>query len=81
VALFPGHPGRIWRPLVQHVQVSWVGLEEEPESYAVGFSTSEDGDGSFPGLGHLPEAEFERRRQAMTDALDSGRDLTGWVAP
>jgi len=38
VALYPGHPGRVWRPNPQHVQVSWVGLEEEPASYAYGLT-------------------------------------------
>lgn len=37
VALYPGHSGRVWRTQPQHVQVSWVGLEEEPASYAYGF--------------------------------------------
>jgi hypothetical protein len=81
MALFPGHPGRIWCPMWQHVQVSWVGLEQEPASYAVGFSTSRAADGRFPGLGHLGEAEFVQRERALADILASGRNLSGWVPP
>jgi hypothetical protein len=82
MAMYPGHPGRIWRPEVHHVQVSWVGLEEEPASYAVGFSSdSVQDDGTYPGLGLLTEAEFDRRKKAITAILDSGRDLADWVPP
>ena len=82
MALYPGHPGRIWCPDVQHVQVSWVGLEEEPASYAVGFSSdSLAADGTYPGLGLLAEADFRRRKRAITDILASGRNLPDWVPP
>ena len=40
VVLFSGHPGRVWSTTVQHVQVTWVGLEDEPATYAVGFSVN-----------------------------------------
>lgn len=80
--LYPGHPGQIWRPDPQHVQVSWVGLEDEPASYAVGFSCdSLAPDGRFPGLGHLADAEFTQRATAITDILATGRDLSSWVPP
>lgn len=29
--LFHGHPGRITDPTLQHIQVDWVGLEDEPD--------------------------------------------------
>ncbi len=82
MALYPGHPGRIWCPDVQHVQVSWVGLEEEPASYAVGFSSdSLADDGTYSGLGLLAEVEFRRRQKAITDILSTGRDQCDWIPP
>ncbi len=82
VALYPGHPGRVWRTQPQHVQVSWVGLEEEPASYAGGF----DADSLLPsgrvdGLGHLTESEFAQRERVMAQALAGEDDLTGWLPP
>lgn len=48
MALYPGHPGRVWRTPIQHVQVIWVGLEEEPASYAVGFTVDDITDVTVP---------------------------------
>ena len=42
MVLYSGHPGRIWSTLVQHVQVTWASLEDEPATYAVGFSVPDD---------------------------------------
>jgi hypothetical protein len=81
VALFPGHPGQISSTVVQHVQVCWVGLEDEPESFAVGFGTSLAAGLRYPGLGHLAEADFLRREQVLKGMLASGRDLSNWVPP
>ena len=82
MALFPGHPGKIWGPTAQHVQVTWVGLEDEPASFAVGFSSEDLHDRStYPGLGHLEAREYERRRQSVIDALSSGRNLAAWIPP
>jgi hypothetical protein len=82
VALHPGHPGRVWRTQPQHVQVSWVGLEEEAASYAYGF----DADSLLPsgrviGLGHLAEADFAQRETVMAEVLADEGDLTGWLPP
>jgi hypothetical protein len=64
------------------VQVSWVGLEEEPESVMVGFgSDSLAADASYPGLGHLAEADFLATEEVLRDMLASGRDLSDWVPP
>jgi hypothetical protein len=80
VALFPGHPGRILPSVPQHVQVSWVGLEEEAASHLVGFgSDTVAPEGIYTGLGVLSEREFARREKIMTDALKSGEHLAGWV--
>jgi hypothetical protein len=80
IALFPGHPGRILPSVPQHVQVSWVGLEEEAASHLVGFdSDTVAPEGIYRGLGVLSEREFARREKIMTDALNSGVPLSGWV--
>lgn len=80
-ALYHGHPGTIWRTTVQHVQVSWVGLEDEPASFALGFSTTEDVSPRFDGLGVLSLGDYAERRSIVEQALDSGDDLTGWLPP
>ena len=79
--LFPGHPGRIWRTPVQHVQVTWVGLESEPATYAVGFTSNDITDLTIPGLGLLRQEEFRRRQDAIVDALAGGSDLSSWKPP
>jgi hypothetical protein len=79
--LYSGHPGRVWSTTMQHVQVTWVGLEEEPASYATGFSVPDEDPSYYPALGLLSEEEFGRREHAIRDVLASGRNLSGWVPP
>ena len=79
--LYSGHPGRVRDTAVQHVQVTWVGLEDEPASYAVGFSVNSPGDLTYGALGLLTAEEFGRRERALSDAVASGRDLSRWVPP
>jgi hypothetical protein len=81
MVLYSGHPGRIWSTLVQHVQVTWASLEDEPATYAVGFSVPNDDETHYPGLGLLTEDEFSRRERALQDRLASGENLSGWVPP
>ena len=71
MVLYSGHPGRIWSTVVQHVQVTWAGLEDEPATYAVGFSVA-DAETYYPGLGLLTGDEFSRRERALQDRLASG---------
>ena len=80
LALYSGHPGRIWSTTIQHVQVTWAGLEDEPATYAVGFSVA-DGETYYPGLGLLTGDEFSRRERALQDRLAGGKNLSGWVPP
>jgi len=35
--LFHGQPGRTTNPAIQHILVDWVGLEDEPASFVVGY--------------------------------------------
>jgi hypothetical protein len=79
--LFCGHPGRVWSTTLQHVQVNWVGLEDEPASYAVGFSLPSEEDDFYPVLGLLTEEEFARRQHAIRDSLAGGRNLSGSPPP
>lgn len=81
LVLYSGHPGRVWSTLHQHVQVTWVGLEDEPASYAVGFSVPDEGDTFYPSLGLLTEDEFELRERALQDSLNSGQRLSGSAPP
>jgi hypothetical protein len=81
LVLYCGHPGRVWSTTLQHVQVTWVGLEDEPATYAVGFSLPSEEESFYPVLGLLTEEEFTRRERAIQDSLASGRDLFGWVPP
>jgi hypothetical protein len=81
MALYTGHPGRIWSTTIQHVQVTWVGLEDEPASYAVGFSIPDSGEHIYAGLGLITDAEFERRAGALRDSLASGEKLSKSVPP
>jgi hypothetical protein len=81
MVLYSGHPGRIWSTLTQHVQVTWASLEDEPATYAVGFSVPNDDETHYPGLGLLTEDEFSRRERALQDRLASGENLSGWVPP
>lgn len=70
----PMRPGPLSRPLVQRVQVSWVGLEDEPASYTLG-STSDSlaADERYPALGVPSEGEFSAWTSAPTGALQSIR--------
>src|SRR5450432_325489 len=77
LVLYCGHPGRVWSTLHQHVQVTWVGLEDEPATYAVGFSVPDEEDTFYPGLGLLTEDEFGLRERALQDSLKSGKHLAG----
>lgn len=67
--LFHGHPGRITDAPLQHIRVDWVGLEDEPASYAVGFCpTTVDGGRpgpTVPGLAEISEDEFKVRKQRI----------------
>lgn len=81
MALFSGHPGRVWSTTVQHVQVTWVGLEDEPATYAVGFSVNSPEDLTYGILGMLTEDEFGRRQRILNQALTSRPSLRGWVPP
>jgi hypothetical protein len=81
LVLYQGHPGRVWSTLHQHVQVTWVGLEDEPATYAVGFSVPDEEDTFYPGLGLLTEDEFGLRERALQDSLKSGKHLAGSVRP
>jgi hypothetical protein len=81
LVLYSGHPGRVWSTLHQHVQVTWVGLEDEPASYAVGFSVPGEEDTFYPALGLLTEAEFGLRERAVRDSLVSGKHLSGLAPP
>ena len=67
--LFHGHPGRITDPTLQHVQVDWVGLEDEPASFAVGFCPTTVDRGlagpTVPGLAQISEDEFMVRKQRI----------------
>jgi hypothetical protein len=81
LVLYQGHPGRVWSTLHQHVQVTWVGLEDEPATYAVGFSVPDEEDTFYPSLGLLTEDEFELRERALQDSLNSGKRLSGSAPP
>lgn len=64
-ALRAGHPGRIRDGTPQHIMVDWVGLEDQPISFASGFVNerrhNSDDTGSVSGLLLLTEDEYERR--------------------
>jgi hypothetical protein len=81
LVLYSGHPGRVWSTTIQHVQVTWVGLEDEPATYAVGFSLPDEDETCYPALGLLTEDEYSRRERALQDILASGRNLSGWDPP
>jgi hypothetical protein len=81
LVLYCGHPGRVWSTTLQHVQVTWVGLEDEPATYAVGFSLPSEEESFYPVLGLLTEDEFTRRERAIQDSLASGRKLSSSVPP
>ncbi|SUF08979.1 Uncharacterised protein [Rhodococcus gordoniae] len=71
--LFHGHPGRITSAAIQHILVDWVGLEDEPVSFAVGYCPPTiDGGWAGPvvlGLAEISEDEYLRR----TQRIDKGK--------
>jgi hypothetical protein len=86
LVLYCGHPGRVWSTTPQHVQVSWVGLEDEPATYAVGFSLPGDpaeqmhpgsnpGNGGESRLGYVPLAHPDPVRASPEDAFYLGLGL------
>lgn len=58
-----GHPGRIVDPTPQHITVEWVGLENEPVSFAFGFVRERPArpgpSGWVPGLAAISEETYE----------------------
>jgi hypothetical protein len=56
-------------------------LEDEPATYAVGFSVTNSEDAFYPGLGLLTEDEFGRRERAIQVGLMSGKHLSDSVPP
>ena len=60
--LWHGHPGVIWDPTMQHVQVRWAGLEDAAVSFGVGYSCNDCG---LYGLGILTAEEYEERRRRV----------------
>jgi hypothetical protein len=73
MVLYSGHPGRVWSTLTQHVQVTWAGLEDEPATYALGFSVPDDDETYYPALGLLTEDEFTRRDAPSRTASQAGQ--------
>jgi hypothetical protein len=61
--------------------VTWVGLEDEPASYALGFSVPDEAGTFYPSLGLLTEDEFGLRERALQDSLNSGKHLSGSAPP
>src|ERR1035437_5875319 len=74
LVLYSGHPGRVWSTLHQHVQVTWAGLEDEPATYALGFSVPGEEDTFYPALGLLTEEEFGARSRTASRAGSSCPD-------
>ncbi|GAA1623930.1 hypothetical protein [Actinoplanes couchii] len=60
--LWHGHPGVIWEPAMQHVQVAWVGLEDTVQSFGIGFSCNDHG---LYSLGVISASDFEERRRRV----------------
>ena len=60
--LWHGHPGVIWAPEPQHVQVTWVGLEETVQSFGMGYSCDDRGEYA---LGIITAADYEKRRRRV----------------
>lgn len=51
-----GHPGTIHAIIPMHLQVQWLGLEEEPESWGVGY---DEIDGIYPTLHAATPGEWD----------------------
>jgi hypothetical protein len=60
--LWHGHPGVIWEPAPQHVQVTWVGLEDTVQSFGTGHSCNDFG---LYGLGVITASDYEERRRRV----------------
>ncbi|WP_430790581.1 hypothetical protein [Actinoplanes sp. G11-F43] len=60
--LWSGHPGVIWEPAPQHVQVTWVGLEDTVQSFGFGYSCNDDG---LYSLGVITASDYEERRRRV----------------
>lgn len=56
--LWHGHPGVIWDPAPQYVQVTWVGLEDTVQSFGIGYSCNYHGRYS---LGVITASDYEER--------------------
>jgi hypothetical protein len=61
--LWHGHPGVIWDPAPQFVQVTWVGLEDTVQSFGIGYSC--DDHGGYAGLGVITAADYQERRRRV----------------
>ncbi|MEU8239057.1 hypothetical protein AB0C07_12485 [Actinoplanes missouriensis] len=61
--LWHGHPGVISEPAPQHVQVTWVGLEDTVQSFGIGYSC--DDDGRYVGLGVITASDYGQRRRRV----------------
>ncbi|ELB92780.1 hypothetical protein Rwratislav_12358 [Rhodococcus wratislaviensis IFP 2016] len=77
--LYQGHPGRITDSTVQHILVDWVGLENEPASFAVGFCPDTITGGwagpVVPGLAELTEDEYTHRADRIRQGLRPTNDI------
>jgi hypothetical protein len=60
--LWYGHPGVIWEPTPQHVQVTWAGLEDTVQSFGMGHCCDDRGQ---YGLGVITAADYEQRRRRV----------------
>lgn len=60
--LWHRHPGVIWEPAPQHVQVTWVGLEDTVQSFGVGYSSNDYG---LYGLGIITASDYEEQRRRV----------------
>ncbi len=60
--LWHGRPGTIHEPAPQHVQVTWVGLEDTVASFALGFSCNDQG---RYGLGIISATDYATRRHRV----------------
>lgn len=71
------HPGRIFDPSPQHIRVEWFGLEDEPVSFASGFTrerpTRSGETGYVPGLAKIDEEEYEQLDAELRDRCSQGR--------